>query len=50
MASLTLMPVVADDMVSACVAVAVGLGVAVGCLLMLPSRSDVVDTTVGGAE
>lgn len=47
-ASLTLMPVVGDDMVSACVAIAVGVCVAVGCLLMLPSSSEAVDTTVGG--
>jgi membrane protease YdiL (CAAX protease family) len=41
-ASLTLVPVVGDDVVSACIALLVGLGVSVGCLLMLPRRSDVV--------
>jgi hypothetical protein len=41
-ASLTLVPVVGDDVVSTCIALLVGLGVSVGCLLMLPRRSDVV--------
>lgn len=41
-ASLMLVPVVGDDVVSACIAMAVGLGVSVGCLLMLPRRLDVV--------